>query len=1382
MNPKKFNAYQKNKEQISASIRTEIAVIREDDRETYADIDEKELEELSTDKELASIIANHAKRLILLRERAQTLAEEHIPDDIKNWNSNWPAELKERVYDLKESELEFVVLQKAKMRKLLQEVFPTIAKTTLKDRLTFDKVFDWYEQLNLSAWDKERMMRIIQDMELFWHSPRMDDVEFVLTVFSETWNVRVKQLLTDLSVLVSIKFATKYGLVGKDFTKTFAEREYGELYKELSQEKKDLFCRGLERIDLQVLKPSELDETKIWAIFKDKNARDELAEEVFRSTSLVHDDALWKRKKQAENDIMLDIAEQKRAEREKALEEGREVEDENYDMYEAFVDRLARMRRRDGRPLLNNVEFLRTKDCVLEIKDNSLGTQYIRIELDAGNPVEAAGNDGAKLWYGIRMIGMPVINGEIRRDQNLWEKSFQQFLTFLENNDDVTALTSDQFQKEIITNNISERWVKWKVFDARKIVEDPLNEQSISDKINLLDPEGVEFGFGPGTAFIAPSTEVGSWKTESDDIWEVVKISGNSIDLRDSWGNESVKWYPLDEFYAFIESTGSFQRINKVKDDTEFLKKLTGYKLDAHAKLKDGKISVTHDDHGKETEKTVECFKSEKWGHIRIEYIRWWRVRFGEFNESGEDIEKIRKYAENKGIDKTVKSYYSWKSMSYSAFLKFINDEKFEATSDLLIREPSLHDLGHHDEHYHAHMEWSLLKRIMKWQNPASIIKGFEMLYHGIEHTLEKWAKLDAARFAMNTSKFLHLPDGVSAQIYSDITSASKEILEKYEQKIFGLPGPRGREKCIHIVHNKDSRPEEVMSAINYMLKSYGHLYAEDIKHYQSRVSKDSIKNAPAGYFAFFDAFVLTGKLWGDLVGWRQKAYDRAITEMGEKNDHEGEPTEEQMIHALLKTIDGNWDKHLYAASVMKANGGPSGFEKIWKFEGYDNAYKKGKDQTQMVNAQWRLNKAISFLGTHEIYKAIGAMEMMAAKVKAPEYQAMPFVWAVWGYSGHASHAALQKLKAYAENGLSFHAFSFLRNKEQNMLYRDTVKLALEDLIKDGRIPADALEEFESICKRLDHWPEDAEETANKYWKVHPPMAMMKFWQKYQGRWLHDMLQGQNGWLISKSEENQTVSKYMSSIRDPQAGHWMQLKDPKIPSEAYAVDWYTEHGYMNMILAKDDGRYNEEYKWMMSLHSMLNKIVFKGTAASGGRPMNDEHYEKIWTYVKRYMTSSGGLRDKKSFNNDTELQKKQYLAHREQILGYLRQELNTMIDRAWESAEGRRRTIEKVIQSYPYYSDLSDMGISPEAVFDKEYADGIANSDYANWTKWLRSGGSIRATHESIDLAELVSGKAHRATMTPSRRARELWALPKDMDTRFGWSAADASEDGRSGD
>ena len=47
-----------------------------------------------------------------------------------------------------------------------------------------------------------------------------------------------------------------------------------------------------------------------------------------------------------------------------------------------------------------------------------------------------------------------------------------------------------------------------------------------------------------------------------------------------------------------------------------------------------------------------------------------------------------------------------------------------------------------------------------------------------------------------------------------------------------------------------------------------------------------------------------------------------------------------------------------------------------------------------MVNAQGRLNKAIGYLGTHEIYKAIGGMEQVAAKIKLPQYQALPFVWA----------------------------------------------------------------------------------------------------------------------------------------------------------------------------------------------------------------------------------------------------------------------------------------------------------------------------------------------------------------------------------------------------
>lgn len=82
------------------------------------------------------------------------------------------------------------------------------------------------------------------------------------------------------------------------------------------------------------------------------------------------------------------------------------------------------------------------------------------------------------------------------------------------------------------------------------------------------------------------------------------------------------------------------------------------------------------------------------------------------------------------------------------------------------------------------------------------------------------------------------------------------------------------------------------------------------------------------------------------------EAYKKAISEMGTADDHENEPTEEQLIHAFCKIVDGEWEQYPYAASVVKAMGGPSGYEKNWKFEGFDNAFKKGKDQSQMVNAQ----------------------------------------------------------------------------------------------------------------------------------------------------------------------------------------------------------------------------------------------------------------------------------------------------------------------------------------------------------------------------------------------------------------------------------------------
>lgn len=78
--------------------------------------------------------------------------------------------------------------------------------------------------------------------------------------------------------------------------------------------------------------------------------------------------------------------------------------------------------------------------------------------------------------------------------------------------------------------------------------------------------------------------------------------------------------------------------------------------------------------------------------------------------------------------------------MSYPAFLDYLDKGKFKATTEDLIIPDAHHKNSHNDHHHppHAHMEGSFLKRILQLQNPASIMKGFELIWHGIEHTLEK--------------------------------------------------------------------------------------------------------------------------------------------------------------------------------------------------------------------------------------------------------------------------------------------------------------------------------------------------------------------------------------------------------------------------------------------------------------------------------------------------------------------------------------------------------------------------------------------------------------------------------------------------------------------
>jgi hypothetical protein len=68
----------------------------------------------------------------------------------------------------------------------------------------------------------------------------------------------------------------------------------------------------------------------------------------------------------------------------------------------------------------------------------------------------------------------------------------------------------------------------------------------------------------------------------------------------------------LDEVYYFLESTGTFRRVGKIENEDTLLKNLQDYKLSGDARLKNGQLTVTKDDHGKEKEKIISCFASKK--------------------------------------------------------------------------------------------------------------------------------------------------------------------------------------------------------------------------------------------------------------------------------------------------------------------------------------------------------------------------------------------------------------------------------------------------------------------------------------------------------------------------------------------------------------------------------------------------------------------------------------------------------------------------------------------------------------------------------------------------------------------------------------------------
>lgn len=110
-----------------------------------------------------------------------------------------------------------------------------------------------------------------------------------------------------------------------------------------------------------------------------------------------------------------------------------------------------------------------------------------------------------------------------------------------------------------------------------------------------------------------------------------------------------------------------------------------------------------------------------------------------------------------------------------------------------------------------------------------------------------------------------------------------------------------------------------------------------------------------------------------------------------------------------------------------------------------------------------------------------------------------------------------------ASQGHSFHAYSFLRNKPKNDLYRDVFLAAMEGIADQKDI--DSLKASISAVQYDGHRGQD-DEFAKKQLKNF--QNINNIWRKYCNRGLHDRLQGNDSWMVDQihTHHNKQVGEY----------------------------------------------------------------------------------------------------------------------------------------------------------------------------------------------------------------------------------------------------------------
>lgn len=809
-------------------------------------------------------------------------------------------------------------------------------------------------------------------------------------------------------------------------------------------------------------------------------------------------------------------------------------------------------------------------------------------------------------------------------------------------------------------------------------------------EIDLLDPDGKAIWIEKWVSFAS------KWVLENgeeyDWVWSIKDISPPNISI---YNQKHVEVTTLDAFLEVAKSQ-TFRRIAKLDTSDDLLHVLHSFWVDHDAHIQWDHIVIAdhahwdHDSHhSKNKEKKYEFFQSKSWWHIKINGFANGLVSFWEYVSSASLVDVQKKGNANKLSTKEKDWLYDDRTVSYGEFIDYLKKNDMKATTDNIL-VPNATDAYHpHDPHFENDFG-SFMSKVGSWWSIADIMKWFSNLTHGIEHYFEKSSKLNASRFALTMWRKMGLPLDIMAQLQADEVSWVKEIIEKIQEKFKNLNGPVWRKKALHIAHNKNARPEEVGAAILHLIKWYWSLYAEDIAYAQWSES-------------FINGLLTSCWFtWTALLDMKKKAREKSKILLG--NEAGSDVSEEEMIWWFMKMMDGKSEEYPIAATLVKAMGGPSGFENAWRKDGFNGAYEKWVRQAgDLVNAEARVDHGLSALATHEYHTAIGSMEKAAEKDPSPGIQTLPVVWALGWYSKYLSTKANQKIKSYADGKWhSLHAFAFLRTRNDNDLYRHTFREALKQIA-----PWDVA--------KLDTWIKDLEydgHTEKWTWdRVKAAInGLASIWRKYHNKWLHDMLQWKNMWLMENAQKDPIIKKYFE--------HFGAVHQNNSGDQPHSDDggWYIQHGYSGSPIMNS---VNNEFTWWYTLNS-FDRILRKIKIDSHQLRIDKDHKERYWDPMVKIITNLGrGSQDEK-------VKKAQFLQYRRDIL--LR--MNEAFSSRWEKKED--------LKKQEFYKDLLRMGIDISIIFESwtDIHKKINNSserDYLAWKEWWYAwGGAVSSEIQSV--------------------------------------------------